>query len=141
MSDEARPQVVQRTATAPILVSGAIAMPAPVLDETTINQEMQRCASALGPGFSVIMMFAAALLIGSGVAVEWALPNFEALPASIALGCFFGALTLALYARSRFQRALTARALLLGLPEHDAKARARVALRTWGVVNQSDSEG
>lgn len=139
MSTELRPQTVQRAA--PILVSGVIATPAPVLDDGAISQEMQRCASTLGPGFSITMMFSAALLIGSGVAVEWALPDFEALPASIALGCFFGALTLSLFARSRFQHALTARAVLLGLPTQEAKARARAALRDWGLVNQPGSEG
>lgn len=110
-------------------------------DDTVITQELRRCLSALGPGFSMTMMFSAAMLIGAGVAVEWALPNFEPLPFGIALGCFLGALTLPLYARFHFKKALVTCGLRLGLSPTEADARARAMLRDWSVVNRTDVEG
>lgn len=142
MSRDADKQLVQRAAPAPLVAP--LAPPSSRqagVDETMVTQEMRRCLSALGPGFSMTMMFSAALLIGSGVAIEWALPDFQPLPASIAIGCFLGALTLPLYARSRFRVALMTVGQRLGLSEADARARARTALRDWTLVNRDDAQG
>ncbi len=132
------PQVVKRAAAAPLGDAGAAPGLATAggLDETLVTQELRRCLSALGPGFSMTMMFSAALLIGSGVAVEWALPDFAPLPSSIAIGCFVGALTLSLFARSRFLLALTTVALRLGLSESDARRRARATLYEWNLASR-----
>lgn len=141
MSDESRNQTVKRAASAPMDVAVAPPTSAKGVDDTVVTQELRRCLSALGPGFSMTMMFSAALLIGSGVAVEWALPDFAPLPAAIALGCFAGALTLPLYARFHFRKALTLVGVRLGLPEAEARARANQVMRDWSLVNRLDTEG
>lgn len=140
MNQPKRDELVKRATTEALDV--ALAPPSThAFDDTVITQELRRCLSALGPGFSMTMMFSAALLIGAGVAVEWALPDFEPLPFGIALGCFLGALTLPLYARFHFKKALVTCGVRLGLSGAEADARARAMLRDWSLVNRTDAEG
>ncbi len=136
--NELETQVVKRTAFAPLSDGPVPQFQTAGVDETMVTQELRRCLTVLGPGFSMTVMFSAMLLIASGVAVEWALPDFATLPTGLAIGCFVGALTLSLYARSRFRVALTAVAMRLGLPEADARLRARAALREWHLASREE---
>ncbi|MGV3621078.1 MAG: hypothetical protein ACO1OB_09690 [Archangium sp.] len=139
MNEPKREELVKRAAAESLDVP--LAPPSTAFDHTVIDQELRRVLSALGPGFSMTMMFSAALLIGAGVAVEWALPDFTPLPFGIALGCFLGALSLPLYARTQFRKTLVTAGLRLGLGPEEADARARSLLREWSLVNRSDGEG
>lgn len=100
-------------------------------DDATVRRELARYADALGPGLTMSMMVSTALLIGSGVAAQWAAPAFDWLPTLLAVGCLLGAVGLALGARARFHARVARCGVALGMSESDAKAHAKQLLTRW----------
>lgn len=101
------------------------------VDDATLTRELARYADALGPGLTMSMMMSTALLIGSGVAAQWAAPTFDWLPTALAVGCLATALGLSLGARARFRARVERCGVALGLTEADARARAKALLSRW----------
>ncbi len=124
---------LEQTLTAPLSQTGEATARAPrvALDEATIDRELSRYAGALGGSLTLTMMFSAALLIGAGVAAQWAVPGFDQLPTTLAVGCLFSALGLSLSARARFRAQVARCGVALGLDDAEARRRASALLARW----------